>query len=34
MIVCSDSNLEDVPPNGKRPGQDGKRPDIAVMEQW
>ena len=34
MIVCSDSNLEDVPPNQRCPGQDGKRPDIAVMEQW
>ena len=26
MIVCAKSNLEDVPPDGTRPGQVGKLP--------
>ena len=29
MIVCSDSNLEDSPPDGDCPGQDGKRPKYC-----
>lgn len=31
MIVCVNSNLEDCPPDGVRPGQDGKLPNIL---QW
>ena len=34
MIVSANFTSEDVPPEADRPGQVGKRPNIAVMEQW
>lgn len=34
MIVCVNSNLEDVPPEMRRPWQDGKLPNIWLAEGW
>ena len=34
MIVSSDSNLEDTPPDGESPRQDDKLPKYCGVDKW